>query len=81
MSGGEIVPPFLVPEEYAAIWTGRPASTIRRWAAEGRITRHGHGRGNVRYNLAELNAKTEDDDGTVTPGAAPPLPVRQALAA
>lgn len=67
------MPPFLVTEELAAIWTGRPASTIRRWAAEGRITRHGHGRGNVRYNLAELNPKVEHDDGTVTPGQAPPI--------
>ena len=53
---------------------------IRRWATEGRITRHGHGRGNVRYNLAELNAKAEADDGTVTPGAVPPV-IRQQAAA
>ena len=70
--GGEPVPPFLVTEELASVWTGRPASTIRRWAAEGRITRHGHGRGNVRYDLAELNAKTEDEHGNVVPGAVPP---------
>lgn len=68
------MPPFLVSEQYAVIWTGRPASTIRRWAAEGRITRHGHGRGNVRYDLAELNAKTEDDEGKVIPGKAPAMP-------
>lgn len=67
------MPPFLVTEELAALWVGRPASTIRRWASEGRITRHGHGRGNVRYNLAELNPKTEAEDGTVTPGLAPPV--------
>lgn len=73
------MPPFLVTEELAAIWTGRPASTIRRWAAEGRITRHGHGRGHVRYDLAELPAKTEDDDGNVIPGRAPEKPA--ALAA
>lgn len=73
------MPPFLVTEDLAAVWTGRPASTIRRWAAEGRITRHGHGRGNVRYNLAELPAKTEDEDGNVVPGAAPAL--RRAAAA
>lgn len=68
------MPPFLVSEELAAVWTGRPASTIRRWAAEGRIHRHGHGRGNVRYDLAELNAKTEDDDGNMIPGKAPAMP-------
>lgn len=74
------MPPFLVTEELAAIWTGRPASTIRRWAAEGRISRHGHGRGNVRYDLAELNAKTEDEGGAVIPGTAPPLPKNLAAA-
>lgn len=72
------MPPFLVSEQYAVIWTGRPASTIRRWAAEGRISRHGHGRGNVRYDLAELNAKTEDEDGNVTPGTAPAMPTAAA---
>jgi hypothetical protein len=65
------MPPFIVTEELAVIWTGRPASTIRRWAAEGRITRHGSGRGKVRYDLAEMAAKTENDDGTFTPGVAP----------
>lgn len=75
------MPPFLVTEELAVVWTGRPASTIRRWAAEGRITRHGKGRGNVRYDLAELNAKTENEDGTITPGAAPEMPTGHARAA
>ncbi|NUR02474.1 MAG: DNA-binding protein [Streptomyces sp.] len=75
------MPPFLVTEELAAVWTGRPASTIRRWAAEGRITRHGHGRGNVRYDLAELNPKTEDEDGDVIPGKAPAMPTAHAHAA
>jgi hypothetical protein len=72
------VPSFLVTEELAAVWTGRPASTIRRWAAEGRITRHGRGRGNVRYDLAELNAKTEDENGNVIPGRAPTMPTAAA---
>lgn len=80
MCGGEFVPPFLVSEEYAVIWTGRPASTIRRWAAEGRITRHGRGRGNVRYDLAELRAKREDEFGNVIPGETPPFPAQQAAA-
>jgi hypothetical protein len=71
LSGVIHMPPFLVTEELAVIWTGRPASTIRRWASEGRITRHGHGRGNVRYDLAEMHAKTEAGDGTIVPGEAP----------
>ena len=74
------MPSFLVTEELAVIWTGRPAGTIRRWAAEGRITRHGHGRGNVRYDLAELHAKTEADDGAVIPGRAPAMPKSLAAA-
>lgn len=74
------MPPFLVTEELAVIWTGRPASTIRRWAHEGRITRHGHGRGNVRYDLGEMQAKTEDEDGNITPGRAPAMPAVSAAA-
>lgn len=75
------MPSFLVTEELAAVWTGRPASTIRRWATEGRITRHGRGRGNVRFDLAELNAKTEDENGNVIPGKAPAVPPSHAHAA
>lgn len=63
--------PFIVSEEYAVIWTGRPASTIRGWAHAGRITRYGSGRGNVRYDLAEMFAKTTDEDGNVIPGRTP----------
>lgn len=74
------MPPFLVTEELAAIWTGRPASTIRRWASEGRITRHGHGRGHVRYDLAEMHAKTEDDNGNTIPGEAPAKPTAMVAA-
>ncbi|WP_327307983.1 DNA-binding protein [Streptomyces sp. NBC_01298] len=65
----------LVPEDLAAYYTGRPASTIRRWAAEGRIQRYGSGRGKVRYSVFELPHKTVDDwTGEVTVGEAPPLP-------
>lgn len=74
------MPPFLVTEELAVIWTGRPAGTIRRWAHEGRIARHGQGRGNVRYDLGQLHAKTEDEDGNVTPGRAPDMPTAHAAA-
>lgn len=71
------MPEHLVDEELAAYWTGRPPSTIRRWAAERRITRHaasGNRRNGVRYNLAELPAATRDDDkNVITPGEAPPV--------
>ncbi|MBQ1164432.1 DNA-binding protein, partial [Streptomyces sp. A73] len=40
---------------------GRPASTIRRWAAEGRIRRYGSGRGKVRYDLNELPLAVRDE--------------------
>ena len=70
------MPSALVDEEAAAYYAGRPGVTIRRWAHEGRITRHGSGRGKVRYNVRELN-KAERDEYTgelVTPSEAPPLP-------
>jgi len=81
MRGGESMSPFIVTEEYAVIWTGRPASTIRGWAHQGRITRHGHGRGNVRYDLAEMFPKSEDEFGNVIPGATPPKLAEPALLA
>lgn len=68
---GVTMPPFLVTEELAVVWTGRTGSTIRRWACEGRISRHGHGRGKVRYDLAEMAAKTEGPNGEIIPGAVP----------
>ncbi|MEU8525270.1 DNA-binding protein [Streptomyces sp. NPDC048629] len=67
----------LVNEEAAAYYAGRPRVTIRRWAHEGRIRRYGSGRGNVRYNVFELN-KAERDEFTSelkSPGEVPPLPV------
>ena len=72
MPGGDHLSPFIVTEEFAAIWTGRPASTIRGWAHTGRINRYGSGRGKVRYDLAEMYPKTEDEHGNVIPGATPP---------
>jgi hypothetical protein len=65
----------MVTAELAALYSGRPVSTIRRWAAEGRIKRYGSGRGNVRYNVFELPRKTVDEwTGEVHLGEAPPLP-------
>ncbi|GGP55935.1 DNA-binding protein [Streptomyces abikoensis] len=70
--------PLLVTEDMAAAYTGRPGATIRRWAHEGRITRHGHGRGNVRYNLWELPQKTADElTGQTLLGPPPPLPAQR----
>lgn len=68
----------LVTEDLAAYWAGRPASTIRRWAAEGRITRiedHTDRRNGVRYDLWELPAAVRDPDTRelVTSADAPPV--------
>lgn len=56
--------PHLIPEDLAAYFTGRPAGTIRRWATEGRITRHpAPGRSNgVLYDVFELPAARRDPD-------------------
>ncbi|WP_413800106.1 helix-turn-helix domain-containing protein [Streptomyces iranensis] len=48
--------PILVRPDEAAAYTKRPVATVYRWAHEGRITQHGTGRGNVRYDLRELPA-------------------------
>lgn len=76
-SGGDRVPPQLVPEDLAAYWTGRPATTIRRWAAEGRLTRHHNPqrRNGVLYDLAELPEARRDSDTRklIEPGLTPPI--------
>ena len=73
---GVTVPLQLVPEDLAAYWTGRPATTIRRWAAEGRLTRHGdpaRRRNGVLYDLAELPEAKRDSDTRelIEPGSTP----------
>ncbi|RSS45963.1 DNA-binding protein [Streptomyces sp. WAC08241] len=66
---------ILVSVDLAAYYAGRPESTIRRWANEGRITTHGHGRGKVRYNILELNPAVRDEwTGERVPGETPPIP-------
>lgn len=74
--------PRLVPEDLAVHWTGRPASTIRRWAMEGRISKYGTGRGNVRYDVGELHpAKRDEWTGEVIEtGATPDMPRRLSAA-
>lgn len=63
----------LITEEMAAHWAGRPGSTIRRWAAEGRIRRYGEGRGKVRYNLWEFNkARRDEHTGELLKAGDPP---------
>lgn len=66
-------PMTLITEDMAAHWAGRPGSTIRRWAAEGRIQRYGQGRGNVRYNLWDFHkALREEDTGELIEAGKPP---------
>jgi hypothetical protein len=68
----------LVTDQVAALYTGRPASRIRRWGLQGRITRYideSDRRGGVRYDLEELRSATQDyADGPITPGATPEMP-------
>ena len=73
----------LIDEGAASFYVGRPGSTIRRWAAEGRITRHGSGRGKVRYDVFELNGAERDEytNELIAPGTPPPLPMSEARAA
>ncbi|MFF0277466.1 DNA-binding protein [Streptomyces sp. NPDC004330] len=53
--------PALVDDETLAYYIGRPASTIRRWRAEGRIAQYGSGRGNVLYDVREFVAAERDE--------------------
>ena len=73
----------LITEEMAAHWAGRPGSTIRRWAAEGRIRRFGEGRGQVRYNLWDLNKalRNEQTGALLKAGETPELPAAVCRAA
>lgn len=54
----------------AESWTGRPASVLRRWVHEGRLTRYGTCR-QCLFDLYELPAKDET-------GRCPTPPVRVA---
>lgn len=55
--------PILVDLPTAMVWTGRPDGTLRRWIAEGRITRYGTGR-HIELDLREL---PEADSGQGAP--------------
>ena len=86
MFGGDHMPEQLVTEDLAAYWTGRPATTIRRWAAEGRLTRHhdrARRRNGVLYDLAELPEARRDADtrALIAPAATPDVIETPLLAA
>jgi len=69
------MPPGLVTAADAAYYAGVPVGTIWRWASEGRISRHGHGKA-TRYSVFELN-KGHRDEWTrqlIEPGKPPALP-------
>lgn len=65
-----------VDEEAAAWYAGRPASTIRRWAHEGRIRKCGSRRTGVRYRVSDLPHGRRDEytRELLEPGKAPALP-------
>jgi hypothetical protein len=72
------MPGQLVPLELAAYWAGRPETTIRRWAAEGRLTRHAdpaRRRNGVLYDLDEIPPAKRDSDtrALIESGATPPV--------
>lgn len=76
----------LIGEDLAAYWTGRPASTIRRWGLEGRVTRHedqSRRKNGVLYDLDELPVAERDSDtmALTKPAKAPSVIKRAPLPA
>ncbi|WP_435111889.1 helix-turn-helix transcriptional regulator [Nocardiopsis synnemataformans] len=70
--------PRLVDTEAAELYTGRPRTTLYRWAHEGRVTKYGtRGKGRALWNLNELPACPEGG----TPPPPPPLPARELTSA
>ncbi|GAB3213308.1 hypothetical protein GCM10027294_43650 [Marinactinospora endophytica] len=47
--------PILVDIAAASVWTGLAPGTLRRWASQGRVTRHG-APGRLLFDLHELPA-------------------------
>lgn len=74
------LPPALVTEKDAAYYAGCPGKTIRRWAGEGRISRHGAKPGPVRYDARELPKalRDEDSDEVIYRPPPPKLPKNRA---
>lgn len=80
------MPGKLLPEDLAAYVAGRPPGTIRRWAAEGRLTRHedlSRRKNGVLYDFDELPIAERDKDtrALITPADAPPVIERATLLA
>ncbi|MGW0905012.1 helix-turn-helix domain-containing protein [Streptomyces sp. NPDC002853] len=72
------MPGLLIPLDLAAHVAGRPAATIRRWASEGRLTRHhdySRRRNGVLYDIDEIPEAVRDKDTLrlIAPGATPPV--------
>lgn len=57
----------LITANEAAVWTGRPQGTIRRWANEGRLTVHRTGSGQMMFDISELDPKSDDGPGSTPP--------------
>ncbi|MFI8872464.1 hypothetical protein [Streptomyces sp. NPDC055243] len=71
------MPGLLIPIDLAAHVAGHPAATIRRWACEGRLTRHpdsSRRKNGVLYDIDEIPEAVRDKDTLklVEPGATPP---------
>lgn len=78
MPGGDRMPGLLIPVDLAAHVAGRPEATIRRWAAEGRLTRYrdrGRRRNGVLYDMDEIPEAVRDKDtlALIEPGPTPPI--------
>jgi hypothetical protein len=80
------MPGPLIPVDLAAHVAGRPEATIRRWAAEGRLTRHQdrwRRKNGVLYDMDEIPEAKRDKDtlALIEPGATPPIIETALLAA
>jgi hypothetical protein len=72
------MPGLLIPVDLAAHVAGHPQSVIRRWAAEGRLTRYpdsSRRKNGVLYDIDEIpEAKRHKDTlKLIEPGATPPV--------
>lgn len=80
------MPGLLIPVDLAAHVAGRPEATIRRWAAEGRLTRHQdrwRRKNGVLYDMDEIPEAKRDKDtlSLIEPAPAPPILNASALLA
>lgn len=72
------MPGLLIPVDLAAHVAGHPEATIRRWACEGRLTRHrdsSRRKNGVLYDIDEIPEAVRDKDTLklIAPGATPPI--------